>query len=502
MVLNKSASQLKKGALYSYLAIFVNILSGLIYTPWMIRQIGQSQYGLFTLANSLISLFMVDFGLSSACARYVSNFHAEGREDKVEGVLGVIYKLYLIVDFFILLSLVIVFFFLDVIYLNLTPDELIQFKVVYSIAGIYSVVSFPFVTLNGILTAYEKFQKLKLSELLYRFLVICLMIFSLLMGWGLYALVTVNALAGMLTIVYKYIVVKKETSLKVNFNYSSKTLYKEIFKFSIWITVSLLAQRLIFNITPSILGIVANTSAIAIFGIVTTIESYTYLFANAINGMFMPKISNIYVNDKEGNVLPLMLSVGKFQYIVNGLIVVGFLILGKQFLLLWMGESYIDSYYCILLVIIPGLFYNALQIANTAMIVKNKVKYQALVDLVMGIINVVLSFALSSIFGVIGACISIFIAYSFRTVALLFVYKKTLSINMLDFIKECYIKLSICLIATIIFINLFLDNLGLGGWIGLVIKAIIITLIYFALIYILGLNKKEKKFIRSFIKKI
>ena len=502
MVLNKSVSQLKKGALYSYLAIFVNILSGLIYTPWMIRQIGQSQYGLFTLANSLISLFMVDFGLSSACARYVSNFHAEGREDKVEGVLGVIYKLYLIVDFFILLSLVIVFFFLDAIYLNLTPKELIQFKVVYSIAGIYSVVSFPFVTLNGILTAYEKFQKLKLSELLYRFLVIVLMIFSLLMGWGLYALVTVNALAGILTIVYKYIVIKKETSLRVNFSYSSKTLYKEIFKFSIWITVSLLAQRLIFNITPSILGIVANTSAIAIFGIVTTIESYTYLFANAINGMFMPKISNIYVNDKEGNILPLMLSVGKFQYIVNGLIVVGFLILGKQFLLLWMGESYIDSYYCILLVIIPGLFYNALQIANTAMIVKNKVKYQAVVDLVMGIINVILSFALSSIYGVIGACRSIFIAYSFRTVALLFVYNKTLSINILGFIKECYIKLSVCLIITIFCLNLFLDNLALAGWLGLVIKVVIITLVYFALIYILGLNKKEKKFIKSLIKKV
>lgn len=63
---NDKNIQIKVGGILSYVSIFINILAGLIYTPWMIQEIGPSQYGLFTLANSLISLFLIDFGLSSA----------------------------------------------------------------------------------------------------------------------------------------------------------------------------------------------------------------------------------------------------------------------------------------------------------------------------------------------------------------------------------------------------------------------------------------------------
>ena len=60
-----SRDQIKIGAILSYLSIGINIIAGLLYTPWMVDTIGKSDYGLYTLANSLITLFLVDFGLSS-----------------------------------------------------------------------------------------------------------------------------------------------------------------------------------------------------------------------------------------------------------------------------------------------------------------------------------------------------------------------------------------------------------------------------------------------------
>lgn len=48
------------------------------------------------------------------------------------------------------------YFFIPQIYEELTPDEIERFKVVYSIAAVYSVLSFPFIPVNGILTAHEK----------------------------------------------------------------------------------------------------------------------------------------------------------------------------------------------------------------------------------------------------------------------------------------------------------------------------------------------------------
>lgn len=485
----------------SYLSIGVNILAGLIYTPWMISQIGKSQYGLFTLANSLITLFLVDFGLSAATARFLSKYNSEGNQKKVNDFLGSVYKLYLLISAIIFIVLIVVYLFLDRIYVKLTPEEMSQFRVVYVIAGLYAIISFPFITLNGIMTAYEKFIQLKAADLIYRVLNIGLMVFALWRGYGLYALVTVNAISGFIIIIYKYIVIKATTPVKACFKGNSKDVYKSIFSFSLWSTVTTLAQRLIFNITPTILGIVSGSADIAVFGIVTTIEGYAYTFTTAINGMFMPEISRIYTRSgADADLMPLMLKVGKFQFALNSLVVGGFLVLGQSFIDLWMGKDYMSAYAGILLTIIPGMFFNSLQIANTAMIVRNKVKLQAYVAVATGIINVVCSFILSSLFNVIGACISIFIAYSFRTILYHIICKKVMNMDIKLFIKECYLKMLMPFVI-MIFSGLSLNLLmSAGGWTILCIKGICVSIIYFLSLWLLSFSKQEIKTLLSRIK--
>ena len=492
-------NQLKIGAILSYVAIFINIAAGMLYTPWMVRQIGQSDYGLYTLANSLIALFLVDFGLSSATSRYISKYRAEGNAEAVNNFLGAIYKLYLLITMIIFAVLFVLFFFIDGIYDNLTASEIEKFKVVYLIAGAFSVFNFPLVTFNGILTSYERFIELKLAEIVYRISFVGSTLVALLLGKGLYALVALHAAAGLLCSLYKFLVIKSKVPIKINFKYSDSGMYKEIFSFSIWVTLASLAQRLIFNITPSILGIVANTAAIAVFGIVSTFESYVYTITSAIKGMFLPKISKLVVED-ESKLNPLLLGVGKYLYALNGLIVAGFIVLGKHFIDLWMGKGYELAYMGILLVTAPGLFHNAVQIAETTMIVKKKVNIQAYVAIGTGVLNVILSLPLSKFYGVIGSCISIFIAYMAREIALNIIYHKALSYDMITFCKKCYIRMSLPIVATILFgipLNLLLKD---DGWMMFVIKGVIIVLAYLVFVYLLGFGKDEKRSILNTFK--
>lgn len=69
----KSSKQLKIGAMLSYMAIGINIISALIYSPWMLSKIGSGDYGLYSLATSLINMFLLDFGISSAVSRLFQN---------------------------------------------------------------------------------------------------------------------------------------------------------------------------------------------------------------------------------------------------------------------------------------------------------------------------------------------------------------------------------------------------------------------------------------------
>lgn len=213
-----SSSQIKTGAILSYISIGINVLSGLIYTPWMIHSIGKEDYGLFTLALSVISLFVFDFGLSSAVTRFVSNYLAENRQDKVNNCLGLVYRLYFIIDIFLFLLLSGVYLFIPGIYKELTPEEIEKFKVIYIMAASFSVVSLPFIPVNGILTANEKFTQIKLCDILHKVLVVSTMTIVLLLGYGLYTLVMVNIWSGLIAFVAKSWCVFKYTKTTIIFH--------------------------------------------------------------------------------------------------------------------------------------------------------------------------------------------------------------------------------------------------------------------------------------------
>ncbi|MBR4030725.1 MAG: oligosaccharide flippase family protein [Clostridia bacterium] len=497
--MNRS-KELKIGAVIAYLTIAINIVSGLLYTPWIVKQIGDSDYGLYTLANSLINLFLFDFGLSAATSRFVSKYLAEGRQDKVDCILGAIYKLYFIIDAIICIVLVVISVFLEQIYTNLTPLEIQRFRVVFIISAVFAVINFPCVTFTGILNAYEKFITLKIADALYRIFSVLITVVALLCNGGLYALVCVNTIVGVLVLAFKLFVIKSKTPIKINFSYKGKGMVGDLLGFSLWVTISTLAQRLIFGITPSILGIVSSTAAIAVFGIVSLMENYIHLVTTALNGMFMPRISRILTEENYTFKLnSLIVKVGRFQFALHGLIVTGFLLLGKDFILLWLDESYSMAYYGILFVTIPSLFYYSLQIANTAVMMKNRVRIQAITNVAVGIINVILAFIWSGKYGVLGACAAIFVAYNVRNIGYFIAYHKILKMDIKKLFTECYIPLGICMAITIAFgvgVNYLIPHCD---WMSLMIKATIILVLYFALIFIIGATKNERRQMRSIV---
>lgn len=495
-----SSRQLKLGAIMSYLAIFINIATGLLYTPWMIHSIGRENFGLYTLAMSVISLFVFDFGLSSAVTRFIAKYLAEGRQDKANDCLGLVYRLYFIIDVVIFLILVGVFFFIPQIYKELTPDEIEKFKVVYCVAALYSVISFPFIPVNGVLTAHEKFIQVKICDVLHKLIIVGAMTACLLMGYGLYALVVVNAVAGVLTILFKLHCIKRYTPQTISWRYFDKAEFRSIIGFSGWVTILALAQRCIFTIAPTILGALSGSTAIAILGIAMTLEGYTYTISSAINGMFLPKVTRIMKSDG-GEMLPLMTKVGRIQLYVISLVVIGVVCLGQDFIRLWVGEPFDESYLCAVLIILPALLSSPQEIGSQAIYAENKVKKLSTYYVVGAIVNIVLSLLLASSMGATGVCLSVCLVYLFRTIGLDIILYKDMKINIFAFFKDCFLKLLFPLVLCGI-MGFLCKMIPLASWGGFVVKGALFVVLYCAIIYTIGMNQYEKQLVLSPLKKI
>ena len=373
----------------------------------------------------------MDFGLGEAVSKFLSEFIVENNKKGYKDFLGITLKLYILIDLIIFVVFTLIYFLADKIYIELSDVELAKFKVIFLITALYSIFSFIFKPLDGILIAHEKFVAQKTINLLYKVINVISIAMVLLFGYGLYALVLVNVLTGIIAILFKLGYIKYRDLLLFHINTNDTTLYKQLFKFSIWTTIIAISQRFIINITPTILAAFSGTDQVSIFSIGSSIEGYVWTFANALNGLFLPSVTKIISNPKNGkNLEILMIKVGRIQLIILGLLIIGFIILGKEFMIIWIGKDFINSYYVAMLLILPSIITLTQHIGVTALVVKNEIKYRAISYLITAIISFSLSIDLSKSFGAIGSAIAIFIGNIIGQVIVLnFVFKSKLSSN-------------------------------------------------------------------------
>ena len=477
-------SQIKSGAIISYAGILVSTIASLLYTPWMKDQIGDAHYGLYALMGSLVSIFLMDFGFGASVTRFISKFRAENNYTQINDVMGYAFKLYLYIDVLISIVLFVIYLLIDHIYVGLNLQERETLKKIFLIFATYSALAFPFTPLAGVLNAYEKFVWLKICELFQKFFAIFLTVLALLTDHGVVALVLMNAISGVTTILIRLWIIGRGKMIRPNFRVHNKQLLKELLAFSIWATVLALSQRLIFNIAPSILGITSSSLEIARFAPASQLEGYFFTFAYAINGLFMPMIARLDYNTDNRGIEEILIKVGKYQICLLGLLFVGICSIGTEFMELWMGKEYRISGICTVLLVIPCLFSYPQQIANTLLSVRNKIKYQAISALVIGVINVALSFVLTPSLGALGSSISICIAFFINLFILNFVYIKVLHLNLKSFYTSVYAQYVPPILLTIVIMQYILPYMTYGSWLWLFLKIVLCTLLFIPTIYI------------------
>ncbi|MBA5247454.1 oligosaccharide flippase family protein [Marnyiella aurantia] len=502
--MQNSSRQIKIGGMISYFTIAFSIIAGLIYTPWMISIIGQADFGLYTLATSLVTMVTIDLGLSAAVTRFVSKYKAQNDTHGISRFMGIAYKLFIGLAVIFLLLLTVMYFNVEHIFVKLNPDELGKVKVLLAVAGLYSVISFPFQPLDGLLFSGEWFIFHKITGLVHKVLNIVLMVGALIMGYGLYSLVVVNAGLGILLIIWKLYFLKKKDWTPINWKGFDSVLVKEIFSFSLWVMVISIAQRLILNITPSVLGMTSGSKEIAIFSAAMTIEGYVWTFATVFGSMFLPKVAQIIYKDDGGPeaIQELMIKVGRIQFIMLGAIVSIFLVAGKGFFLNWLGADFERSYLVAVFLILPGLLTIPQEIASTALVASNKVKFNAYSKIIIAAVSVVLSYLLSLRFGSTGAGFAIFIGNIVGGVIVMnIIYVRVLKINIWKFFKQCQVKMALPFIL-VVFIGLALNYFFPSiSWTATIVKSVVLGLIYCFAAYFLALNNYEKDLVLGVIKR-
>ena len=501
----KGINQIKIGALLSYISLGLTSLISLLYTPIMLTNLGQSEYGLYTLSNSIIGyLGVLDFGLSNAVVRYTAKYKAMNDKESEENLYGMFIVIYSIIAFIIIIAGIgIVFNISKMFSKSLTFNEIQRVKVIMCVMIFNLAISFPFGVFNGVISAYEHFVFPKLISIIRAVLNPFIMIPLLFMGYKSIAMTIATTVMNIVFIFINMYYCFKILKIEVKFKRFNFAVLKEISTYSFFIFLNIIIDKIYWSTDQLILGAVSGTVAVAIYSIGSTFVSYYMSFSTAISGVFLPRITQMVTrNASSEEISELFIRTGRIQYIIMSFILSSFILFGKQFIITWAGDKYKQSFY-IALIVMAALIIPLIQnIGITILQAKNMHRFRSKIYTVIVLINLITSIPLAKIYGGIGAaaCTAVSMILGNGIIINIYYYYKV-KIDIVKFWREI-IVMTFPVFVSMIF-GLGINKLiTIYGYLGIMIKGSIFSFIFLVIMFKLGMNNYERQLFLVPIKRI
>ena len=152
-------NQIKIGAALNYVIIGLNTLVGLLYTPYMLRMLGQNDYGLYSLVASVIAyLTILDFGFGNAIIRYTAKFRAERKQREQWEMFGMFLIVYSVIGLIAFAGGLALYYNVDTLFdRTMTAADTSQARIMMLLLTLNLLVTFPLSIFGSIITAYENF---------------------------------------------------------------------------------------------------------------------------------------------------------------------------------------------------------------------------------------------------------------------------------------------------------------------------------------------------------
>ena len=490
--------QIKIGAILSYILIVLNTVYGLFIAPYILKQIGDSQYGVYkTVASFSSSLLVLDLGIGTTVLRYTAKFRAENNEKEV-GNFAAMGLLEASVMATILLSLsFVIFFFIDGVYSNaFSVEELFLAKKLYIILILNMILTIFENVLNGVIMGCNRFSfsnGIKLFFLLSRIVAI----FVVLMFFrNAEALVLISLIITILSICSQSIYIIFVLKIKIKLIKWNTFLFKESLGYTALMFVQTLAAQANGNIDNMAIGAIIGATAVAVYSFGLQMFNMYESLATSFSNLVLPKVSKQIAAGASDSELQLTVTkVGRFQFMILGAALFGYAVIGREFIQLWLGDGYEDVYFLSLIMMIPATFVLIQNACLSILRAKNMMGFRTL--------SLIITAALNAFVTIIGTIMFGYYAAAFGT-ALSITCGSLIMMNIYYFKKigfkpfKFYFDVSKGLLPAMLIPTLVILVLRFfiyGNWVYFFAKVLIFLIVYIIFLLLFGLNSYEKSII-------
>ena len=494
-----------EGILLSYFNIALQVVIGFLYVPILLHYIGQSEYGLYQLMGSLIAYFSImDFGLSAAVIRFYAKYRALKDSIGMENILAISVRGYGAVTVLALAIGFICYGFLDVIFTgSMTVSEVDEAKQIFLLLLLNIVITLSTMVFRSVINAHERFFFLKGMETIQLVLQPILVILVLQRHPCAFSVAAVQTVLNLVLSGARVYYCFHDLHLKIHFHYWNHELFSEFKKLALSVFAVSLIDQVFWKTNQIILGIISGTTAVAVYSIASLIYMNYMALSIAISGVYLTHVTGMVARKESiGKLSNLFIQIGRWQYYLLALVGTGFIIFGKQFISLWAGPGFEDSYIITLLIIIPFTVDLIQNIGLAIMQAMNRYDFRARIYFFTGVLNLVMAIPLGMHYGGIGCAVATGISMIVGNGFIMnWYYAKEIRLAIASFWRQ---KGRISQVTGVCLVIGYVANVYLlpQGEIGpFVLKAVMYTILYMVMIYAFAMNQSERDKIHAALRK-
>ena len=498
-------NQLKAGVVLSYLSTAISIIIQLIYMPVMIRLLGKSEYGLYSLVSSVVSyLSLFSLGFTGAYLRFFAKFY-ENRK-KLASLNGMFLSLFNLLALIAAICGIVLSFFPEQIFgSKLSDAELSKARILMVILVLNISISLISGIFDAIIGAYEQFIFQRIAGLIATIVnpFICLPL--LLMGYGSVMLVVVTTGVTLVRFMVAVWFCTCKIKIPVSFHGFQWGLLKEITVFSLFLLINMIIDQINWNVDKLILGHTSGTEEIAVYGVASQFNGLFMTFSTTISSVFAPRVNRIAARDGkhyQTEFTKLMAKIGRIQWLILGLLTAGFIVFGKYFIVqIYAGKGYEEAYTVALYLVVPVLVPLIQNIGIEMQRALNMHQFRSIIYLMISIVNVGISIPLAVRWGAVGAAMGTAFSLLIGNGLIMNVfYHKVLHINMKYFWRQIAktwkgflvpVVLAIFIMRCVVFDNMFI----------FLVSVCIFAVVYCFSVFLFSCNDEEKNLLVGMIRR-
>lgn len=497
------------GLILSYTNTFLNMIIGLFLSSFLLRQLGDTEYGIYqTIASFANYLVLLEFGTGTVMARNLSICRSKGETQlQINKNISTIWSITNILAVVIAAVSVVFYFSLDSIYASsLTSEQIAIGKNIFIFITIYLLASFYVQTLNGVMLAYEDYTYSSSTSIFRIVLRTILLVVLLLNIKQAIIIAIVDAVLGVLLATFGFIYATKKFKVKIGFKNFDVLILKASLPLCLAIFLQAIINQANSNVGKFILGISIGPEDVSLY----SVGLYVYnVFASLVTipiSLYVPQVTKDVVAGKIGRELTdSLIQPCRLVVLISGSVLFGFVVAGKQFVEIVYGKEYLLAWTMALIFITPLFFNMTIGIAINVLDALNKRLTSSLIMMASVVLNVILTIVLIEYVGVVGASISTGLCTLFQLFLLCIYYSKNIKIKVFYLFYKAYkgILLYQILGAAIGFVvGKFIPNV----YLSFLVSGVVYVAVAFSGFLIFGKNAEEKiminKVLGKFFKKI